>query len=98
MALVQLHRKGQMTLPQNVRAQFGLDEGDLLDVEVHEDTIVLRPKKLIDASQAYFWTEDWQAAERQASADIAAGRTISFPDAEAAIAYLHEQVARQQDR
>lgn len=28
----------------------------------------------IDPEQAYFWTEEWQAAEREADEDIAAGR------------------------
>ena len=29
--------------------------------------------KLIDASQAWFWTPEWQEGERQADAEIAAG-------------------------
>lgn len=35
----------------------------------------MRPKKLIDADQAWFWAEDWQRGEREASDDIASGRT-----------------------
>jgi hypothetical protein len=35
----------------------------------------MRPKKLVDAHQAWFWTDAWQAGEREASEDIAAGRT-----------------------
>jgi hypothetical protein len=50
-------------------------EGDLLEVSVEAGAIVMRPKKLIDADQAWFWTESWQQGEREASADIAAGRT-----------------------
>ena len=45
-------------------------------------------KKLIDKSQAYFWTAEWQAAEREASADIAAGRVREFDDIEDLIASL----------
>jgi hypothetical protein len=29
-----------------------------------------------DDDQAWFWTEEWQAGERQVDEDIAAGRTI----------------------
>ena len=94
MTLVQLHKKGQMTLPRGVRAQFGLEDGDVLEVAVQDDTIVLRPKKLIDASQAYFWSESWQAGERQASVDIAEGRTRQFADAQTAIAYLQGEATR----
>lgn len=42
---------------------------------IEEGAIVMRPKKLIDADQAWFWTEEWQCGEREASDDIAAGRT-----------------------
>src|SRR3954470_18956552 len=94
MALVRLHKKGQMTLPQDVRQQLGLEEGDLLAVEVDEGVVVLRPQKLVDASQAYFWSEPWQAEERQASADIAERRTVRFPDADAAVEYLRAEAAR----
>jgi len=31
-----------------------------------------------DADQAYFWSEHWQAGEREADADIAAGRVETF--------------------
>ena len=39
--------------------------------------------------QAYFWTSQWQEAERQADKDIKAGRTLRFSNAQATIAYLH---------
>ena len=53
-----------------------------------QDTIILTPGQLIDESQAYFWAAEWQAAEREASADIAAGRVHGFEDVEALIASL----------
>jgi hypothetical protein len=31
-------------------------------------------------SQAYFWTKEWQEAEKEASADIKAGRVKTFKD------------------
>ena len=35
-------------------------------------------KKLIDKSQAYFWTRRWQKGEREAAQDIKAGRVKTF--------------------
>ena len=93
-----MHSKGQVTLPEAIRADLDLREGDLLEIEVIHGAILLRPKKLADTNQAYFWSEEWQAAERQASQDIAAGRTQRFPDAEAAVAYLQAEAAKPQDR
>ena len=36
------------------------------------------PKKLIDKSQAYFWTKRWQKGEKEAAEDIKAGRVKTF--------------------
>jgi antitoxin PrlF len=83
--------KGQLTLPQEVRAAAHLDEGDPVEIEVLDDgSILLRPKKLIDASQAWFWTESWQAGERAASADIAAGRVTTHRSTEDFLAALED--------
>ncbi|MDE2481029.1 MAG: AbrB/MazE/SpoVT family DNA-binding domain-containing protein [bacterium] len=46
MALVKLTSKGQMTLPQEIRARFGLEAGDRLFVEIEDGRIVLTPKTL----------------------------------------------------
>lgn len=73
-ALAKITRNGQLTLPAAVRRAAHVDEGDYLEVRVSGDSIVLTPKKLIDKSQAYFWSPAWQAAEQEASADIGAGR------------------------
>ena len=73
-ALTKVTRNGQLTLPASVRRAAHVDEGDYLEVRISGDSIVLTPKKLIDKSQAYFWSPAWQNAEREASADIGAGR------------------------
>ena len=36
------------------------------------------PKKLVDKSQAYFWTKRWQKGEKEAVEDIKAGRVKTF--------------------
>lgn len=74
MTLMRIRPKGQLTLPDSIRRQVRLEEGDYLEVAVEEGAIVMRPKKLIDAGQAWFWTDAWQRGEREASDDIAEGR------------------------
>jgi hypothetical protein len=53
----------------------------------------LHTKKQIDVDQAWFWSEVWQAAEREASKDIREGRVHEFDNATEAIAFLHQQLA-----
>jgi hypothetical protein len=36
----------------------------------------LKPQKPVDSTQAWFWESSWQVGERQADADLAAGRTL----------------------
>ena len=59
-----------------------LEEGDLLDAEITAEGILLRPRKVIDASQAWFWNPEWQAGERDAEADLTAGRGEVFTSGE----------------
>jgi AbrB family looped-hinge helix DNA binding protein len=75
-------RHGQITLPASVRKELGVEEGDLVEIEIRDEKAVLIPKKLVDKNQAYFWTKEWQEAEREASEDIEAGRVKTFDSAE----------------
>lgn len=88
--LSRVTRHGQVTLPASVRRALRIEEGDLVEVRLAGDDIIISPKKLIDSSQAYFWTASWQAAEKEANEDIAGGRTHAFDDVDAAINALRE--------
>lgn len=74
-----LRAKGQVTLPDEIRKAAHLEEGDPLEVEMTSEGILLRPLKAIDASQVWFWTPEWQAGEREASAQLAGGRGKRYP-------------------
>jgi hypothetical protein len=50
-----------------------------------------RPKR-IPKDQAWSWTEEWQAGEREANADLKAGRYKEFDSVEELIADLHAHV------
>ncbi|MGI8878312.1 MAG: AbrB/MazE/SpoVT family DNA-binding domain-containing protein [Candidatus Limnocylindria bacterium] len=86
--MVTLRTNGQITLPAELRDRVGARTGDVFLAEVEDDALVLRPKRLVDASQAWFWTPEWQKAEREADADIKAGRVKRFRDVEELIADL----------
>ena len=75
-------RHGQITLPASVRKELGVEEGDLVEIEVVDEKAVLVPKRLVDKSQAYFWAKKWQEGEREADEDIKAGRVKVFGSVE----------------
>jgi AbrB family looped-hinge helix DNA binding protein len=84
--------KGQVTLPDEIRKAARLDEGDLLEAELTEEGILLRPQRVIDPSQAWFWTAEWQAEEREADAQEAAGLGQTFDSGETFLEALRAQV------
>lgn len=44
----------------------------------------------VPGDQAWFWTPEWQAREREAETQIAEGKTIKFDNMDKAIKYLDE--------
>ena len=84
--------KGQVTIPAAVREAARLEEGDPVEVEIVDGGILLRPMKVIDATQAWFWTPEWQEKEREADEDIAAGRVERFESDEEFLAALEARM------
>ena len=82
--------KGQVTIPEEIRAAAHLEEGDLLEAEITDEGILLRPQKVIDSTQAWFWTPEWQAGEREADADLVAGRGEVFNSGDEFLAALRK--------
>ena len=91
MSRTTVRARGQITLPDDVRRAAHLEEGDLLDAEITPEGILLRPQKLIDATQAWFWTTDWQSGERDADADRAAKRVSTFASGEDLLGSLRQR-------
>jgi len=93
-----LRAKGQLTLPDDIRKAARLEEGDLLEAEITAEGILLRPQKLIDATQAWFWTPEWQAGEREADVDSAAGRIETFSSGDELIGALRSRAKGRRQR
>jgi len=80
-AYVQINEHGTVTIPDEARGD--MEPGALYEVVRRDDGVIeLRPKVAVDASQAWFWADRWQAMEQEADADYAAGRYKTFDDVE----------------
>ena len=82
--------KGQVTIPADIRRAAHLEEGDPVEVEMVAEGILLRPRKVIDATQAWFWSPSWQAGEHEASAELERGEGESFDSGGAFLASLDD--------
>ena len=78
MHITKISSQKQITLPSKLFQKLKLDIGDHIGITEENGTLVLRPYKLIPKDQLWYWTEEWQAKEREADEDIAAGR-VSGP-------------------
>lgn len=83
-ARTSLRDRGQVTLPNAVRQRLHVGPGDELEFDVDEETgrVYMRGLKTIAADQAWFWTEQWQEREAEASRDYAEGHTRVYRSGE----------------
>ena len=78
MSLVQIKNKAQVTLPAKIRKELGLEVGDYLEAEIEERSIKLKPVKVVDKSEARFYTKEWQEGERRANEDLKSGQYTEY--------------------
>lgn len=74
-SFVTVQKRGTIALPSRLRRRYGLDQpGAQVELLEREDGVIeLRPKIAVPADQAWFWTERWQAREREVDELVEAG-------------------------
>ena len=92
MSIARIGPKHQITIPQEAFRALGLQPGDVLEVQVRGDALYLIPQKLIPRDQAWFWSDEWQEKEREASEAIARGELSGpFETAEEVVRHLRSR-------
>jgi len=85
MQLVRVKKNYQITIPQNLRRIIRLAVGDYVEINIQDNTLVIRPVKVVHPDQAYFFTKEWQEKEAEADKDIVGGKLVgpfdNAPDA-----------------
>jgi AbrB family looped-hinge helix DNA binding protein len=91
---VAVQSRGTVALPADLRRRLHLDEpGAQIEITEQDDgRIELRPVLPVPADQAWFWTERWQAMEREVDEDIAAGRMLRFDSSDELFDYLNSTI------
>jgi len=91
MITTKVSEKYRITLPPEARQKLHIDVGDLIEVKVKDTEIVLRPKSLIDSSQAWFWTKEWQQEEKEVEVEYKAGRYKTAKNVKEFLKKLHHE-------
>jgi len=72
-----------------MRRAYRLDQpGAQVEIIEESDRLILIPKVAVDASQAWFWTKEWQSGEQDASRQLANGEGVTYSTGEEFLADL----------
>jgi len=71
--VMKISPQGQIRIPKKFMELLGLEAGDYIEALLEEDQIALKPRKLIDPSQGWYWTKEWQEKEKEADGDVEKG-------------------------
>jgi len=88
--VIKLRERLQITLPAEIVKKLNIKTGDNLEVKLEGDRIVVTPVLVIDRSQAWFWSKEWQDMEREVEEDIKAGRLGHAKDVDDLIKQLED--------
>jgi antitoxin MazE len=86
-----LQARGVVTIPADLRKQLHADQpgAQIQLVEVRKGVYEMSATVSVPAEDAWFWSERWQRMEREAQADIDAGRIKSFATVDDFVADLN---------
>ena len=68
--IMKISPQGQIRIPKKIMQSLGILQGDYFEVCIENDQIVLKPRKLIDPSQGWYWTKEWQKVETDVDNEI----------------------------
>jgi len=89
--IMKISPQGQIRIPRKIMTSLGMEKGDYVEVVVEEGQVVLKPRKLIDPSQGWYWTKEWQEMETDVDEEIEKDRlSDKFDSAEEGLKWLKE--------
>lgn len=87
--VMKISPQGQIRIPRKVLDALKITPGDYVEVDVERGQAVLRPRKLIDPSQGWYWTKEWQRTENEVDQELENGECSPvFQTAEEGLEWL----------
>jgi len=90
---MKISSKRQVAIPKTVMEALKLEPGDEVEFQVRGKSATLIPMKTIKVprDQAWFWTPEWQAKEKEADQDLSTGRYRDFKNLKDLLKDLHDE-------
>ena len=107
MPLVKMQKKGQLTLPSQIRKCLGLAEGDFVDVKIRAAHIVVTPQVVIDRSKFPTADDEYTPEQRRiidarlakSEEDLKKGRVYGpFETHKEMMKFLHSQTKKVKEK
>ena len=79
----------QIRISKDVMQALNIEKGDYVEVEIDQGRIILKPRKLIDPTQGWYWTKEWQQMEAEVDEELEKDRlSDEFRTAEEGLKWL----------
>ena len=89
--VMKISPQGQIRIPKKVLETLQIVPGDYVEVDVENGQAVLKPRKLIDPAQGWYWTREWQKMEREVDQEMEDEKSSElFQTAEEGLKWLDE--------
>jgi AbrB family looped-hinge helix DNA binding protein len=87
--VLKISPQGQIRIPKKLMESLDLQKGDYVEMELEKNEIVLKPRKLIDPNQGWYWTKEWQKEEAEVNRQVEKGElSPKFRTAEEGLEWL----------
>ncbi len=90
-SVMKISPQGQIRIPKKVMKGLKIVPGDYVEVDVENGYAILKPRKLIDPAQGWYWTKEWQKIEIEVDEEIEKeALSPTFLSAEEGLKWLNE--------
>lgn len=87
--IMKISPQGQIRIPKKIMTTLKIQPGDYVEVDIDDGNAVLKPRKLIDPTQGWYWTREWQEDEAEVDQELKNGQlSPEFRTAEEGLRWL----------
>ena len=89
--IMKISPQRQIRIPKKLMQMLSIEIGDFVEIDIQDHEIVLKPRKLIDPAQGWYWTKEWQHMESKVDEQLENDElSAKFENPKDAIQWLQE--------
>jgi AbrB family looped-hinge helix DNA binding protein len=83
MAVAKVSHNFQVVIPKTIRERLRIKKGDLLQVDLDRERVILTRATVVPAGEEWYWSRAWQRKAKRAQVDLKRGKVSRYPSAAA---------------